>query len=578
MEAQTARKRTRIVVKDSSPVHRRLPRAKDEKGSVETRMKDFVNTQSLSDPFDGFYGLGVGHANDVVQPPYNPYALAKLPYENSSLLQCIQAMVLNCHGHGWQLEYVGPDGGENSEEAKKEKVMLEKLLNFPNDQYSLQELAERARFDKESMGYWTIEVTRDKKRRVTGLFHVPAQTMRRTTRDREPVEVEVSLPRDGSDTSKVKKYFCRFVQIVNEKKVYFKEFGDPRKIDPTTGRENPALKPDQEATEILYSGIYYPTSPYGVPRWINQLPSIMGSRQAELTNLDYFKDNAIPAMAVLVSGGVLTQTTLENIEDQMTAIKGRAASHRMVFIEASGDEDLASENGQVPIPKVEFKSLRSEKESDALFQNYEEDCEQKIRSAFRLPPLFVGRSQEYTYATAQTSYEVAEGQVFGPERRAFDSMIDMTVLATYGAKFWRFRSQQPKITDPKAVVEAMKAFDVLGAMTPNVAIRLANEFFDLDMKPIDDEWGNWPFEIVKNLAAQGKLDGTEEIEREIEEPDPEALDPNAPGVPGETADPADTEDPEEAQKMQDPKVLVAQALKELRNVLKANNDALAAAA
>jgi PBSX family phage portal protein len=601
-EEVKVRQRTRsteIVVGDT----RRSIRNKDDKGSVEMRMKEYVNSQALTDPFTTYYSTGVGNANDVLQPPYNPYALARLPYENSSLLQCIDAMVLNCHGHGWQLEYIGPDGKEKSTEAQAEKVILEKLLKFPNPDYSLQEICQRARFDKEAMGYFCIEAARDRKGRITSLFHIPAQTMRRTTRDIQDTQVEVKLPRDGSDTSVISKRYARFVQIVNEKKIYFKEFGDPRKIDPKTGQENTALKFEDCATEIIYSGIYYPTSPYGVPRWINQLPSIMGTRQAEMTNYDFFKDNAVPAMAVLVAGGVLTQHTLDQIEDQMTAIKGRASMHRMVFIEARGDEDLAATEGQVPIPKIELKPLRDAQQQDALFEKYEVAGEQKIRSAFRLPPLFVGRSQDITFASAQTSYEVAEGQVFGPERRQFDSVMDLFVLASYSAQFWAFRSQQAKITDADAIIKAMTAFDTMGAMTPNVAIRMANEFFDLQIDTISEPWGNYPFEIVAALAEAGKLEGTQSIERKVivnpdgsktdaegnlleaapVPPGGNVNDPNAPdktdGTDG-TAKPnaVNGKKPTTGKKPVDEapaavKYAVAQALGDLRDILKKNADA-----
>lgn len=559
---------------------RRFPVAKDDENSVEMKLKEYVNTQSVADPFARAYDTaGGGTNNDVIQPPYNPYTTLRLVYENSSLLSCINAMVLNCHGHGWALEYIGPDGQEKSAAAEAEKVTLEKLLKFPNDEYSLQELCERARFDKEAIGYFCLELGRDRKGRITSIHHVPAQTMRRTTRDRQETEVEVRLPRDGGDKTKIKKRFARFVQIVNEKKVFFKELGDPRKIDPKNGKENPSLAIEDCATEILYSGIYYPLSPYGVPRWINQLPSVLGTRQAELTNYDFFKDNAVPAMAVLISGGVLTQESLDNIETQFTAIKGRRAVHRMLFLEARGDEDLASQDGQVPIPRIDMKPLGDAQQKDALFEKYEVAGEQKIRSSFRLPPLLVGRSQDITFASAQTSYEVAEGQVFGPERRQFDSMIDLHVLGSYDAKFWAFRSQQTKITDPNATVTAMTAFDGMGAMTPNTAIALANEFFDLDIDKIEEDWGNWPFEIVKGLAAQGKLEGTQELERIVNiNPDGSKTDANgklleAPPQPpaaananGKKPAPAAAADKEEA------RAVVAKALGDLHEYIKMNAD------
>jgi hypothetical protein len=273
----------------------------------------------------------------------------------------------------------------------------------------------------------------------------------------------------------------------------------------------------------------------------------------------------------------------------------------MIFIEARSDDDLAGTDGKMPVPKLELKPLRDAQQDDALFQNYEEAGEQKIRSSFRLPPLFVGRSQDITFASAQTSYEVAEGQVFGPERRQFDALMDLHVLGSYDAKYWGFRSQQAKITDPTAVVDAMRVFDTLGAMTPNIAIALANEYFDLQLEKIDEEWGNWPFEIVKNLAAGGKLEGSQEIERKITiNPDGSKTDEDgnlveaAPPPPGgafhdpnakpdeekgkpPAAKPVATKPtatkPKPAQPTDATKAAVAQALGDLRNILKQNADA-----
>ena len=39
-----------------------------------------------------------------------------------------------------------------------------------------------------------------------------------------------------------------------------------------------------------------------------------------------------------------------------------------------------------------------------------------VWSSFRLPPIFVGITSDYTRATASESREVAEEQVFEPER------------------------------------------------------------------------------------------------------------------------------------------------------------------
>jgi PBSX family phage portal protein len=485
----------------------------DETGLVQA-MKDFSNRQ-IDDPFNK--NADLGGSLSVITPPFNPNALLKLPHENNTLLQCIEAMVTNCEGHGWKLEYVGPEGKRESVEAKAEKNRVEGFLLYPNDDHSLQEARERVRRDIETVGYGYYEIGRDNAGMAIMLAHTPANTLRMTTKDRTAIDVDVLAFRDGKFVKvKIKKRFRRFVQQVGGKTIYFKEFGDPRRIDPATGKEKKDMPVEEAATEIYMQTRYSPGHAYGLPRWINQLPGILGSREAELTNLSFFRENAIPAMALLVSGGMVTTSSIEQIEGHFVAARGRESMHRILVIEAQGDEDAATPEGNIPAPKLELKPLQGERQKDALFQAYDANNADKVRSSFRLPPIFIGLSQDYTYATAKTSFEVAESQVFAPERRKSDEIINMRVLANYGLKYWRFVSLPPRITDPTEVSNAMTVFNNVGAMTPNIAIGLANNYFNLQIEPIAEAWGDYPFVIVQALAASGRLIGIEEIDAGIE--------------------------------------------------------------
>jgi len=236
----------------------------------------------------------------------------------------------------------------------------------------------------------------------------------------------------------MKRRFRRFIQISGTKKVYFKEFGDPRSINPTNGKVDDALAYEKTATEVLFVKNYYPGQVYGLPRWFNNLVAIQGSRQAELTNLDYFKDNAIPAMAILVAGGVLSHATVEQVEQHVTAARGRMAQNRVMIIEVEGNPEAASRDGVIPAPKIEIKPLSGERPTEGQFLEYDSRQTDKVRSSFRLPPIFTGHSQDYTRASAQTSYEVAEGQVFGPERAVLDEIINRHVLHRTASSIGKF--------------------------------------------------------------------------------------------------------------------------------------------
>lgn len=493
---------------------------------------DMVSNQ-IADPFSSqsLYETVQGEFR-ILPPPVNLAALLRMPNDNSILRQCIEAMVINVEGHGHRLEYVGPDGEDQTEEALAEKDAIEAFLPTLHPQRTLTDIRKRLRWDIETLGFAFLEVGRTRDGLPSFVSHIPAHTMRMTTVDTAEVPIETQQVRFGKTLNTVvRQRFRRFVQIIGTKKVFFKEFGDPRSISAETGRATESVAYEDSATEIIFVAQYYPGQAYGLPRWFNNLVAIQGSRQAELTNLDYFKDNAIPAMAVLVSGGSLAYDTINQIEDHVTAARGRAAQNRVLVIEVEGDENAASKDGTIPAPKVDLKPLAGERIKEGQFLEYDKAQTEKVRSSFRLPPIFTGHSQDYTRASAQTSYEVAEGQVFGPERRYLDDIINRHILAPYGVRYWAVRSNPPRISDPDEIINAIEAFDGVGAMTPNVAIGLANEQFGLDIPLVEEEWGNYPFPVVQALATQGKLLGFEDILKEVddteEEPDPNA-DPNAP--------------------------------------------------
>ncbi len=492
-------------------------------------------SQQIKDPFSAqytntIYATGV---NNILPPPYNPYALMRFPIENNTLRQCIDAMVINIEAMGHRFEYIGPEGGEEAPEALSEKYRLEALVTQPNGEYGILELRERRRRDFETFGYCFLEVCRGTyKNDIVSYYHVPAETIRLTAADAEETPYMVWLFREEQYVQqKVMRRFRRFVQEIGTRRVYFKEFGDPRAIDSTTGMPYDGVDASRLATELVFNNIYSPGSPYGMPRYINQLPAIMGSRESELTNLQFFKENAIPAMAVCVSGGHLTADSVDEIEEHIYSVQGRNAQHRVMILEAEADNNASSPDGASKAPKLELIPLAKDRQSDGLFQEYDKNNSAKVRSSFRLNPLLLGMSQDVTYAVAEASMVVAEGQVFGPERNKIDDIFNQQILSDATGKpplFWRFRSQAARISDPQMIINALITFDRVGALTPNIVIGIANEMFDLDMEIIDDVWGNYPFDITIGLLRQGQLVGMDEVVGAMTA----IVNPNAQAAPG----------------------------------------------
>ena len=464
-----------------------------------------ANSRQRPDDKQETYAGGSGINNQIIDPPYNMYALAKLPNNNSVLKQCIDVMVTNIESNGYRLEYTGEKGKEQDREVLAEHNNLKNFLDNPNGDYSLIDLRERLRQDYETFGNSYVEVIRDNTGKITRMYQIPAYTMRVGALGDTLVDSKVRvIGVDGNYYDKdVKKRFRKYAQMINGTYTYFKEFGDTRHMNSTTGEYSGNVSRSNEATEIFHFAEYNPGSPYGLPRWFNQLPAIMGSREAELTNLDYFQENAVPAMSVTVAGGYLTDETMDAIDEAFTNIRGRAAQNRVLVIEAAGDLEAADENGRLPAPKVEMKPLHEERQGDALFQNYEAKCMEKIRSSFRLPPIFIGLAEEYNRATADQSMIMAESQIFGPERRKIDDFINIHIISNFKPKYWKFKSLPPRIAGADEIMRTVEGLSDIGAITPNVAINLSNEMLDMALKPIQEEWGDRPFFLTQAQAQHG---------------------------------------------------------------------------
>jgi len=479
-----------------------------EYGTVLKAMSEYA-TRQMEDPFKDTYisGTGPGSGFGIIAPPYNLYELTRLVTLSNCLGQCIAAMATNIEGFGYTLEYIGAEGAQESPVALAEKQRIDDLFAQPNGDYDFTTLRKRVRTDFETVGDGYFECGRDEKGNISFIYHVPSQTIRLTKKEPEFTTISKWLNRGGKLTEvKIKKRLRRFVQLVGAKRVYFKEFGDPRVISSETGEVCNGLPPDQQATEILWLSRYVTGETYGLPRHINNLPAILGSRESEMTNLRFFEDNAIPAMAVLVSGGYLTEESVTAIEGAFN-MKGRESMNRVLVLEAQNNQDASVVEGQSPVPKMELKPLTADRQGDALFQEYDSNNQAKVRGSFRLPQILVGRSDDYNRATAEAALDTAEQQVFGPERNEVDNAINQKLLLFEGKPtvFWRFRSNPARLVANDVKLASIEKLDKAGAMTPNLAIEMSNEMFDRHTEKIKEPWGDMPFAFITALIAAGKL-------------------------------------------------------------------------
>lgn len=467
----------------------------------------------FQDEFSGL--LGSDGAQIIIPTPFNVPRMFELIGQSNMLQQCIDAYATNTVMTGWEVEPSGRTVNMN----EGEEYELQSFLENANSEESLTTVMDKVIRDRESVGFGFLEVIRDISASVALLRHAPALYTRLCPKHSEEVLVEYDVSR-GRRVSTVKEFrrFRRFMQLVNGRQVWFREFGDPREMDYRNGafKGEPGYQAGYPATEIIH--FKRPSNePYGVPQWVNQIPSIIGSRESEEVNMRYFQDNTVPPMMLLVGNGRLTRQSYQELTQSLNGTTagnepGKNRQNKIMLIEAVGEGDSLDNKGSAIELKVE--KLTDTRQSDGLFRAYDEANMGKVRSSFRLPPVVVGMSQDVNFATANVSAFIAESQVFAPARQQIDELLNKLLIA--GRSGLRIRtaklvSRTPSITSPDMVIKTMTALNVMGAITPRQAQRLANKMLQMEMLPYPEkgkdgyeEWMDKPiiFEQRKATAAK----------------------------------------------------------------------------
>jgi PBSX family phage portal protein len=491
-------------------------------------------------------------AAGALQPPYDPEALCLLFEHSNALRQNVDAYATNIDGFGHRLDPAIDFDADDADRRIAECIHLERLhagvvgaLDPSPDEVkerrrelvalaraerahlatffescafdqSFVELRRRTRQDLEVTGnaYW--EVLRDGRGEIARLVHVPAHAMRLLPLDPEPVAVEemrrvspVSIERVSAP-----RRLRRYVQVQYGRRVFFRQLGDPRAVSGSTGEVFASAEELQRArageapaTEILHFAIHSPRSPYGVPRWIGTLLAVLGSRQAEEVNYSYFENKSVPPLALLVSGGRLSEASVPRIERFIEEnLKGKANFHKVLILEAEGGATAGADASRA---KIELRPLTDAQQSDALFLAYDERNIDKVGTAFRLPRLLRGDSRDFNRSVADAQLRFAEDQVFQPERDEFDDVINRRILGDLGIRFWRFRSQTPVTRDPERMTEMVEKLVRVGVLTPEEGRLLASDIFNREFAKLGADWTKRPI----TLTLAGIQTGVEDLHR-----------------------------------------------------------------
>lgn len=473
-----------------------VEKEREKKISQYTRQVSF---DDLSDEVWEETGLAM-----VLRPPFSPTRMYELYEESGALMACIEAYIQNVDGYG---HLIVPRSGSEADlpsELVKEKIRVEQIFAYPNGDESFDALRLKCRRDFEVTGNGYIEVLRDLGGRASMLFWADAKRIRLVPYDGVWVQTTAILPRGDEEIRvPIYKQFRTFVMLTGVYDGrgfvrYFKEFGDPRIIDAVSGKEYDKLSEEEKkefipATELIH--FKFGNGYYGVPRWVGTVLNVLGSSRAEYVNFDLFDGQGIPPLIISIAGGELTDESFDDLIALLTKSKGVKNFHKVLLLQV--DPTTSNFEGKEALPKIDIKDMMEFRKEDALFGKYLNDAREAIRKyGFRMPAVFVGSSDGMNFATAKISRELAEEQIFIPERRRFDEIINMTIIRDLGIKNFVFKTRGPVIKSSEDVIAIFPQLLKSGVFTMNELVEFTNNNFGLNLTSYDEEWANLPISLL----------------------------------------------------------------------------------
>lgn len=437
--------------------------------------------------------LALLEGSTAVIPPLVPLrTLATVRYRSTILGPCIEAMVTNIAGFGYDFDYIGPpeepddaaedDGetetevakkpealppgkqpaapppptvvvappppkkpkpkkkpktGEKSDAAQAELKRMQALFAGINPRRSFVALRRMWEEDFAATGNAFAEILRTDDGFIWE--HLPSSSMLLTRPDRR--EIVVDLKQRGADGEVVEREvpmcFRRYVQVLEDgRRIWFKELGDPRPMRHKSG--------------------YYLRSTGEGDDGDQNYPDIPEDELASEV-IHFARYNPLSPYGLPEWIGVWPQIEGERAAQKSNEGFFSADAIPRIIVLLSGGQ-LTEESFEATVRafregaknknrilfleavsagtsmddksnvKLDFKSLSESRIVDGQFQSYIKQCIDAVRQVVRLAPIYTGDAASYSFASSNTSKIVTEEQVFQPARDAFDELVNMRVL------------------------------------------------------------------------------------------------------------------------------------------------------
>jgi hypothetical protein len=314
-------------------------------------------------------------SSGIVSPPLD-YAKAKsLLRTNEYHSACIAVKTDATVGLGLADE----QGSRNLDEICD--VSFQDLLNTVCEEYW-----------QTGCGY--IEVSRDDRGRINGLFHVPAEAVL-IVQDRDPLTGYPGGYFEVDSEDGVPLRFAIFGELVERL------------------ARHPGLKFPGEIVSLL--GLRY-----GCPSWLSALARLELDYMVTRHQFDFFLNRGVPELLVVVTGGKLTDEDFNKLEVKLQNHIGLGNAFKSAVL-----------NSEDPDIKIEIEKLSSEKSTDGqFFDTLSRSIASRVVSAHRVPPPLAGIETPGKLGQStelKNAMRIFQGLVIGQAQRLFESTLTTSI-------------------------------------------------------------------------------------------------------------------------------------------------------
>lgn len=425
-------------------------------------------------------GINLYGALDCAEPPYNMASLSKLYDANPFHAAAVDAKTDSVVGLGYLFEYsrdteklIEEVERKDADGKKKRKLelklndqraVLEKLIDSMNQEDEMDEILVKLFKDRCSMGNAYIEVGRNAEGEVAYIGHVSARNIRIRTK------------RDG------------FIQTVNNKNIFFRNFGDTTTPDPTGVEANP--------NELIHYKTYSPIDDYyGVPEITSALQAVASLEFAQRYNIDYFENKAVPRYIIKTKGMNMTASQqTELLKFFETAIKG--VSHRTILLPVPGGADK----------DIDFVPVETGRQDGSFGESMKLNI-QFILSRHRVPQARIGMSAAATSAAeSRESEKTFKETVCRPEQRLIEKKLNKVIREL--TDMFVFKLKEYTLTDEDQQSQIQERYLRWGVLTPD-EIRTG-----LGLGPRPDGKGGEPVDVRSISELTAKDDAAQTLANE----------------------------------------------------------------